>query len=382
MDLRTAEAALQQAIEYLADKADVVLVREPLLDPTYPTTSDLDLLVFAAVDDILPERFQATIDSRPGPLVDLLWLPKTTLANPETLAGNGLIAHRLLGSRLVYDRTGQAAAQQEAVRLAMTQPDVRQKRLSGFFDMGFYTVREIGVTWDFPAMALFWVQIAYTAALAALLDAADSWCPNIYTRPFDYLCQAEQATGLDLRNSFTTTLQLDVDPTTLIAPLRRIHQAVLQQCPEPTWPANMRANTRYEYRYFLASAELAWRIQVAIEMIECGAGPAAVCYLRFMAYMVARLAMIYQRAAEGINTPFVRPAKAVYPDLARHCPVILDDLNTILTGQVPLTPASIEESLRRLDTFREQTLAFLTTKGFDLTELRPWRPFEPSQSLV
>jgi hypothetical protein len=137
MDLRTAEAALQQAIEYLADKADVVLVREPLLDPTYPTTSDLDLLVFAAVDDILPERFQATIDSRPGPLVDLLWLPKTTLANPETLAGNGLIAHRLLGSRLVYDRTGQAAAQQEAVRLAMTQPDVRQKRLSGFFDMGF-----------------------------------------------------------------------------------------------------------------------------------------------------------------------------------------------------------------------------------------------------
>jgi hypothetical protein len=87
-------------------------------------------------------------------------------------------------------------------------------------------VREIGVTWDFPAMALFWVQIAYTAALAALLDAADSWCPKIYTRPFDYLCPAEQATGLDLRNSFTTTLQLDVDPTTLIAPLRRIHQAV------------------------------------------------------------------------------------------------------------------------------------------------------------
>lgn len=367
--------AVERAVEILSPRAEAIFGREPLIDPDLPTTSDIDLLVFGPVDGILPERLYPDPPGEGGRSFDLIWLPLQSLRQPEKLAANGLIAHRLLGSRLLYDRTEAAQGQQQAVRDQMYRPEIQNARITGFFDMGFYTVREIGVTWDFPSLALFWALIAHTACLAALADGLGQLCPNIYTRPFTYLRSLERDAGFAIETPFIDALHLDAGPPERVEALRRIHTRVRERFPEPEWPANMRSATRYEYRYFLSRDELEWRIRVAEEMIQRGEQAAAVYYLRFIAYMVACLPMVHARAQEGIDVSFVRPQRAVRPDLERHCPEILDDLDLILRGRDPVTRQAVQESLARLAELRAHAELVLRSKGIVLEGLRPWAPY-------
>ncbi len=71
----------------------------------------------------------------------------------------------------------------------------------------------------------------------------------------------------------------------------------------------MRAVTRAEYAYTLDARELDWRIQVAEEMADDGFPEAALYYLRFWAYSLARIPMVWQSALEGKDIPFLRPER-------------------------------------------------------------------------
>jgi hypothetical protein len=370
---------LALAAEALSGRAEAVLARTPLLDLRLPETSDLDLLAVGDADDFLPERF--TLSASPATRrIDLIWLPRERLGDVESLARLGLVGHRFLGSDVIYDRTGYATRQRSALRARFYDPHIQAQRIEGFLDMGFYTVQEIGVTWDFPALALFWIHMAHAACLAAILDGARAFCPNVYTRPFDHLQRAEDETQHPLEHRLIEALHLDVDPRPLAAGLRRIYETVSRRFPEPVWPDRMRRLTRYEYRYFSSRGELEWRIGVAEEMSRQGLRPAAVFYLRFWAYALARLPMVHQRALDGIDVSFVRPSRAVRPELEHLCPEILDDLSRILGTEEQPEIGQVERSLSLLYDLRRQTLDFLRTRGLDLTEARDWRPYEAPSS--
>ncbi len=247
------EHALGAAVRHLAARADAILVREPLVDPDAPATSDLDLLVVGDVDALRPERIRPH-DLEPGALrVDVIWLPRAEWEHPGELAANGVIPHRISSSRLVHDGGG-AAPQLDALRRAMYEPPVQALRIQGFLAMGYLTVREIGVTWDFPALALFWLHMAGAAVVAAVADALGLLCPNIYTRPIEYVRRVDRAVGCNLEEALVRTLRLDVDPLPLIPALQRIHGVVSARFPEPAWPATMRSTTRYEYPLLLRPA--------------------------------------------------------------------------------------------------------------------------------
>ena len=372
-----AEAALaavvEQVVDRLAPRAEAILVREPLQDAQCPATSDLDFLVVGGADDLVAERLALVGAARATPRIDVLWLKSATLDDPEKFARTGLNPHRLLRSRLVYDCTGRGTTWCDDVAARMYQPQVQLPRLTGLLHFGHDTVREIGVTWDFPGLALFWLHMSHAACLAAVLDGARELCPNVYTRPFAYVNEIQEHTGLTLEADLCETLHLGRTLAPLIERLRRIHRLVAADFPEPPWPECMRPSTRAEYRYFLAEDELDWRIGVAEEMARQGQPWAGVFYLRFWAFMLARVPMVYHRALEGGNVHFVRPECAVRPDLEKHCPAILDDLTAIFGDP---TLAQVHASLARVLELRTTVLDLLRQRGLELIDLLPWKPYE------
>jgi hypothetical protein len=377
MDAQT-RSTRQSIIERLAPRAAALFVREPLIDTRYPASSDADVIAFAEVDGLLPERFNLPpVDGHPP--IDVIWLPQVLLRDPAAFAAQGLLPHRLLSSTLLFDRDGGAAAAQRAVGEAMTAPPIQARRIQGFMEMGYLTVREIGVTWECPALALFWLHIAFAAAVTAAADALGMRCPNIYTRPFDYVdALPAELFGSD-HARLAQALQLDIDAASLIAPLRALHETVASGFPEPAWPDEMRGTTRAEYRYFRDRAELEWRIAVAREMIERGAHRAAAYYLRFWAYSLARIPMVWQCAQEKRDVSFVRPERAVKPALNRLCPPALQRLETIL-AQPATDPGHVHAALSVIGGLREQVVSLLRRRGLPVDGLKPWIPFDRLQS--
>ena len=186
--------------------------------------------------------------------------------------------------------------------------------------------------------------------------------------------------GRSLRPLLVTALGLDSDPLDLVDPVRRIHRAV-SRFREPDWGPTMPAATRAEYRYFISGEELDWRIGVAREMVERGDPAAAVWYLRFWAYSLARIPIVWNRAQEGVSVSFLRPDRAVGPDLERHCPDILDDVAYVLGHEPPVTSADVNDSLEQLYRLRDWACQFLSKRGLQLPDGKVWRPFErPSKA--
>ena len=239
--------------------------------------------------------------------------------------------------------------------------------------MGYYAVREIGITWDFPELAMFWLHVSYAACTATIVDALGRYCPNVYTRPFEWAVFAEQETGLAITTPMRQALRLQRDVDDAIVRLERMHAIVNERFNEPKWPDAMRESTRYEYRYFSSPLELQWRIRVARAMAEAGDVDAALYYVRFFAYLVARLVMVSARAAEGLDTTFSRPRVAVRPDLERHCPLILEDLSHILGGST--TRADVELSIHAVRLLRQEALEEIHSRGIELGPLREWAPY-------
>jgi len=368
---------IRQVICAVGSRAVGILIRNPAVDARFPDTSDLDFIVLADIGDLRSERLHLPAPDGTSTMTDLTWLPWAWVSDPELAATRGWVPHRLLSSDLVWDCGRDIARHRGEIGRHMYRPEIQQKRTGVFLEIGYETVREIGITWDFPALALFWLQMGHAACLAALLDGMRRLCPNVYTRPFDYLDEAERRAFPGLRREWIEALHLDDDPARIVPSLRRIHAIVSGKFPEPEWPAGITAGTRFEYRYWLSREELDWRIQVALEMMRRGDSPAAIFYLRFCAYAIARIPMVHARAAEGRDVSFLRPEKAVLPELQRLVPEVLDDLNLTLAGTRALDADAIRSSLSMLCIFRDRTLALLRARGTPALEMKPWAPYQP-----
>jgi hypothetical protein len=361
----------------VAPRALGILIRTPAVDVRLPDTSDLDFMILADIDDLCSERMHLTAPDGTRTMADLTWFPWAWVSDPEVAATRGWVPHRLLSSRLVWDSGRDLARYCEEIGRHMYRTGIQQKRTAVFLDIGFQTVREIGITWDFPALALFWLHMAHAACLAAMLDGLRRLCPNVYTRPFDYLDEAESLAHPGLRRQWIEALHLDADPMRIIPSLRRIHTVISAKFPEPDWPESIKAGTRFEYRYWLSSEELDWRIRVALEMVRRGDSAAAIFYLRFCAYAIVRIPMVHARTLEGRDVSFLRPETAVLPELQRLVPEVVEDLDRILTGTRGVDVDAVKGSLSMLGILRDSTVACLQACGTPVPELKAWEPHQP-----
>jgi hypothetical protein len=361
--------------ERLSPEAEALLIRHPSVDHPSPSVPDVDVLGIRRDKGLLPERLFLGKGPAKVP-IDVIWLSRDLVDNPFQFARAGLLPHRLLSSEILYDRDGWMAERWHAIESEMYRPEVWHERIDGFLQLAADTVREIGITWDFPPLALFWLHIALTACVTAACDGSGRYCPNIYTQPMAYLRDAAREVGVDLETPFVATLRLDREPRRLVVLLRSLHATIAHRFPEPVWPPAIRQDTRYEYRYFLSKQELDLRVAAAEQMIGRGEGPAAVFYLRFWAYALARIPMVHQRTLEGIDVSFLRPEKAVLPDLEKNCQEIVDELGDLLAGPEPIHVTDIQRGLQELTAFREVISAYLSERGIP-TQSTAWQPFKP-----
>lgn len=325
--------------------------------------ADLDLLVF----DDAAEEFWVERQALPGGrTLDLLRLPAALLDDPARLAAMGLVTHRLLSAVPVGDTGGRATRAQAQVRARWRAPAAVAPRLAAFLEMGWLTVREVGVTADWPSLARFWLHMAQAAAIAVQADAAGLLCPNVYTRPLHWLRHLEPAAV----PAVVQRLGLDrTDPAAAAQALRELHAEVTTRCPEPPWPAAMREVTRREWRYWSAPAELAERLEAAAAL----PAPDAVFYLRYTAYSLLRVAMLHQRALDGWprHIPFIRPEVELRPDLERHHPTLLP-LAEAVFGRP--TAEDLAVALEGTQALQRRVLDRLEAAGHPVPDRRPWQP--------
>lgn len=334
--------------------------------------ADRDLLVFDdEADDLWVQRRSA----EDGRTLDLLRLPAALLDQPLRLAAMGLITHRLLDSELVFDRDGRGEPLLRELRRSCWDGEAPSTRIASFLEMGWLTVREVGVTRDWPALALFWLAMAHAAALAAMLDALRQPCPNVYTRPLSWARRLKALADIDLGPSLLPLLRPGADLNASVQALRGMQGYLRKHCPEPTWHAAMRSSTRWEYRYWCQGAELEERIGAAQALDRAGEPEAAAHYLRYTAYSLIRVAMLHQRALEGWprHIPFIRPETEVLPDLHQHHPALLPLADILLP---PASAADLAAALESVACVQSQTLALLRARGLDPADTRPWRPFQ------
>lgn len=364
------DSCLAVAKDRLSERADGILVRDPAIDRDVPHSSDIDLLAIGPPDDFLPERLEGVGPRR----IDVMWVPRRYLEDLPSLAVRGLIPHRVLSSRVLFDRSGGLDERLSELARLFEKPEVRARRIAGLMEMGFATVREIGVSWDAPAVALFWLHMGHAACLAALADGLGIMCPNVYTRPTDTMRQVDRLLGGSEAVGMIQALRLEADLPAMVARLRQFHAAITARFPEPDWPEAMRQMTRWEYRYFAASQELEGRIAVAEELAAGGDLAGAVFYLRFHAYALLRLPLVADRAAAGADENFLRPSERVGPEFARLCPDLVEDMNLLLAAP-DVTRAEVTHALAHLQGFRCRTLSTLNERGVTLPELPIWAPF-------
>ena len=254
------------------------------------------------------------------------------------------------------------------------QHEVQEKaRIAALLEMGYLVVREIGVTWDFPAMARFWLHIAYASCISAVADALGILCPNAYTKPLEAIRQVESKTDLSLEADTVRGLGLDGEIAPAAGALRRIFEAV-DRLGTPRWSEQVRQSTRAEYRYYVECSEVEWRIRAAKELASNGDAVSAVYYLRFFAYALACAPMARHFAGLGYDPSYLRPVGAVRPTLDSTCPAIIPELEAILGGS--LSMEALLGKIEDLQTFRDTCLALLNRLGFKTDAVKPWAPFE------
>ena len=366
---------LDEIVRQLCGEADAVLVRRPVIDPRTPETSDVDIAAFAEMEDIRPARLHiGGGEGTRATMVDITWIPSGWLADPSSFAARGLVPHRVLGSQLLWSASDLLAGRISEIAAHFYEPDVQRRRFAAYFEMGRLTVREIGVTWDFPALALFWLHMAFAACLSAGVDASRRLCPNVYTRPFDYLRELARAAGDDLVGAWRSALHAGGNVDDSIAAVRRMHGVIASRFSEPQWADVMRVTTRCEYRYWVDPRELEWRLRAAAEMAGAGDREAAVHYVRFYAYALLRAPMVFARAQEGRDVSYLRPERAVLRDLERICPDILEDANIALAGTRAPDRTIVDDGLAALQLFRARILETMNAAGAPVPELTPWTP--------
>jgi hypothetical protein len=362
---------LARIVAELGTVSNALFVREPLVDPWCPATSDVDVLVLDESTELLPER-RICEPERFG--LDVVRLPLPGFDDSARMAAAGLLPHRLLSARLIHDPTGSGERARANVAAVFDSREARQQRLLGFLRLGADAVQEVGVTEDLPALGRFWLHMAFASLVATLADGFGLLCPNVYTRPFDYVAELERRSGLALEEPAVAALGLESAPERLVKPLTALFELVTRRFPEPDWPARMRQCTRYEYRYFSSQEELDYRIAVARELGAVGQPHAAVFSLRFWTWMLTCLPLVHARAREGIDVSFIRPQRAVGPDLALNCPEATPLVVELLGSDV--TVPHVNAAVAAMNELRRDVLARIARLGIVLDNPPVFKPFE------
>lgn len=364
------EACLLEAAEIASRRLEPnslgVLCRKPLVDEDCPEVSDVDLLSIWEKPEESPERI--TVE---GPLgrvfVDILWIPVSAMLDPLEAASYKTLPHLLLESETLWMRSDTVKPLVDNIKLSMYNKAVWERRIGSQISFGNAAYQEARNNLDFPSAALFFLQTAHSYYITALADCLKHSTMSLLTRPVTKLRRMATEMGCDLEQLLRANLHLDVEPWASLVALRRVYNAVSARCTARQLKG-VSARTRGHYAYSISPLELEYRESVAEALIRREDYANANYYLRFWAYSLSRCPVVLEEARQGRNPSFYVPFRAFKESVQGVCPEILDDMKTILGGEV--TSREAEESIDGTANFRRLVTDQILKRGIGLTSSR------------
>ncbi|MDA4112984.1 MAG: hypothetical protein OK474_02960 [Thaumarchaeota archaeon] len=356
--------AAKKASHLLEPHSLGVLHRNPLLDDECPEVSDVDLLSFWEGAEESPERI--TVEGPRGRVfVDILWIPVSAMLDPAEAASYKILPHLLLESETIWMRSESIRPLIENIKLRAYEKDVWERRIGHQIGFGDAALEEARKNLDFPPAALFFLQTAHSYYVTALADCLKRSTMSLLTRPVMKVRSMDLETRCGLGGLLEANLHLDGEPA--LAALKRVHEAVSARCADGQ-PRGVRGRTRGHFAYTVSPLELEYRVSVAEALMRRGDRANSNFYIRFWAYSLSRCPVVFEESRQGRNPSFYVPFRAFKESVQATCPEILDDMQTILGGDLSLSQA--EESIEGTAAFRRLVRDQVTERGIAVTASR------------
>jgi hypothetical protein len=358
---RLLEAA-KKAAHFLEPNSLGVMVRKPLLDEDCPEVSDVDLISIWEKPEELPERM--TIENQNGRVfVDLLWIPVSKIFDPQEAASYKTLPHLLLEYENIWIRSDPVKSMIENIKLNTFDREVWAHRIHHQINFGDAALEEAQKNLDYPPAVLFFLQTAHAYYITGLADCLKRSTMSLLTRPVTKLRRMSAETKVDLERLLRSNLHLDLEPSAPLAALRRVFNNVSARCAgRQLRGASMRA--RGHYAYTISPLELEYRESVAKALVGRGDYANANFYLRFWAYSLSRCPVVLEEARTGRKPSFYVPFEPFKKSVLATCPEILDDMKTILGGEIPAP--EVKEATEGTVVFKNLVVEQIQARGIRL----------------
>jgi hypothetical protein len=355
--------AAKKASSLLEPRSLGVLVRKPLLDEDCPEVSDVDLISIWEEPEEFPERI--VVEGQMGRVyVDVLWIPISKMVDFVEAASYKVLPHLLLEYEPIWLRSEPVRDLIESIRLSVYNRDVWANRIGHQIGFGDAALEESRKNMDFPSAALFFLQTAHSYYITALADCLKRSTMSLLTRPVTKLEHMAKETNCKLEPLLRANLYLDINPSSSLTALQRVHHNVTLRCTNRQLiGVSMRA--KGHFMYSIAPLELEYRDQVANALIAKKDYPNANFYLRFWAYSLSRCPVVLEEAREGRKPSFYVPFEPFKKSVLATCPEILADMETIL-GKV--TALEVEESIKGTALFKKLVSDEIQDRGISLKQ--------------
>jgi hypothetical protein len=351
--------AAKKASNLLEPRSLGVLVRKPLLDEDCPEVSDVDLISIWEKQEEMPERI--AVQTKQGrKFIDILWIPATKVFDAEEAASYKILPHLLLEYENLWMRSDAVKDAIENVKQHTYDPEVWAARIHHQINFGDAALEEAKRNLAFPPAALFFLQTAHSYFAMALADSLKRSTMSLLTRPYSKIKQMAAETNTDLDRLMRTNLHVGDDPTNSLIALRRVFEKVVTKCAGRQLRGTyMRARGHFEYS--LSPLELEYRELVARTHIQHGDFANANHYIRFWAYSLSRCPIVLEEARQGRKPSFYVPFEPLKESVNATCPEILEDLKTILGGEI--TTQEAENAISGTVSFRNIMTSLIQITG-------------------
>jgi hypothetical protein len=351
--------AAKKASNLLEPRSLGILVRKPLLDEDCPEVSDVDLISIWEKQEEMPERIAVqTIQGRK--FIDILWIPAAKVFDAEEAASYKILPHLLLEYENLWMRSDAVRNVIENVKQHTYDPEVWAARIHHQINFGDAALEEAKRNLSFPPAALFFLQTAHSYFAMALADSLKRSTMSLLTRPYTKIKQMAAETNIDLDRLMRTNLHVGDDPTNSLIALRRIFEKVTTKCAGRQLRGTF-MRTRGHFEYSLSPLELEYRELVARTHTQHGDFANANHYIRFWAYSLSRCPVVLEEARQGRKPSFYVPFEPLKESVNSTCPEILEDLRTILGGEITIQEA--ENAISGTVSFRNIVMRLIELKG-------------------
>lgn len=340
--------AAKKASNLLEPRSLGVLVRKPLLDEDCPEVSDVDLISIWEMQEEMPERI--AVETKQGrKFIDVLWIPAAKVFDAEEAASYKILPHLLLEYEDLWMRSDAVRDVIENVKQHTYDLEVWAARIHHQINFGDAALEEAKKNLVFPPAALFFLQTAHSYFMMALADSLKRSTMSLLTRPYTKIKQMAAETNTDLDRLMRKNLRVGDDPTNSLIALRRVFDKVVTRCAGRQLRGTyMRARGHFEYS--LSPLELEYRELVARSHIQRADFANANHYIRFWAYSLSRCPVVLEEARQGRKPSFYVPFEPLKESVNATCPEILEDLKTILGGEI--TTPEAEDAISGTVSFR------------------------------